>query len=162
MFRNCQTKAEPGFDAGRRGALLGASVLAGAAALSALGTAARAEDATPADGAARRQALVDAALDCVNRGSVCMTHCVTMLSNGDTSLKDCMRTISSLLPVCEALARMAAIDARHLRDIALLAIDVCGDCEEQCRRHAHHHAQCKNCADACLVCIKQCKKVTAA
>jgi Cys-rich four helix bundle protein (predicted Tat secretion target) len=111
-------------------------------------------------GTAPHQALIDAALNCVNRGEVCVNHCVTMLETGDTSLKDCLRTVSAMLPMCTALAPLAALDAKHLRDFAKVCIEVCTDCEDACKKHQDEHEICKACAQSCAECIEECKKLT--
>jgi Cys-rich four helix bundle protein (predicted Tat secretion target) len=109
---------------------------------------------------AAHKALVEAALHCVNKGEVCLNHCVTQMGSGDTSLKDCLATVAVMLPMCTTLARVAAMDAKRLKDIAAVCIDICRDCEEECRKHEQHHAECKACAESCAACIAECKKVT--
>jgi Cys-rich four helix bundle protein (predicted Tat secretion target) len=113
-----------------------------------------------AHGAAPHQALIDAALDCINRGEVCVNHCIVMLEKGDTSLKDCLRTVSAMLSLCPAMVRLAALDAERLHEFAKVFIDICSDCEKACRKHEDHHAECKACAEACAACIEECKKLT--
>ncbi len=113
-------------------------------------------------GGAKYQNVIDAALACVNRGDVCINHCITLLGSGDTSLKDCIRTVSAMLPMCAALARLAALEAGRLKELAKLCIDVCADCEAECKKHAEHHAVCKACAESCAACIKECKALIAA
>jgi Cys-rich four helix bundle protein (predicted Tat secretion target) len=108
---------------------------------------------------APNQALIDAALTCVNRGDVCLQHCIKLLSTGDTSLKDCIRTVSVMLPLCETHARHAALEAPRLKDLAKLCADVCDDCEKECRKHEQHHVECKNCAQSCAACSKECRKL---
>lgn len=110
----------------------------------------------------KHQKLIDAALACVGRGEVCIDHCIKLLSTGDTSLKDCIRSVSGMLPMCVALARMAALDAQRLKDVARVCIDLCADCEKECRKHQDHHAACKACAESCADCIKACKAVIGA
>ena len=51
-------------------------------------------------GPSSHQSLIYAELDCVNRGEVCAYHCIEMLSDRDISLKDCLRTVSAMLPMC--------------------------------------------------------------
>lgn len=113
-------------------------------------------------GAARYQSVIDAALTCVNRGDVCLNHCITLLGSGDTSLKECIRTVSAMLPMCAALARFAALEAGRLKELAKLCIDVCEDCEAECKKHADHHAACKACGESCAACIKECKTLIGA
>ncbi|MGQ0674021.1 MAG: four-helix bundle copper-binding protein [Hyphomicrobium sp.] len=108
-------------------------------------------------GAAKHQALIDSALACVNRGEVCTAHCIELLAKGDTSIAECLRRVSAMLPMCRALSQFAALDAARLKDLARLCIDVCDDCEKECRRHETHHAVCKACAESCARCIKDCK-----
>ncbi|NOT72367.1 MAG: four-helix bundle copper-binding protein [Hyphomicrobium sp.] len=112
-------------------------------------------------GAPKHQALIDAALHCVNKGEVCIDHCIQLLSKGDTSLKDCIRSVSAMLPMCGALAKMAALDAPRLKAFAKVCRDVCADCETECKKHQDHHALCKACAESCAACIKECDKLGA-
>jgi Cys-rich four helix bundle protein (predicted Tat secretion target) len=108
---------------------------------------------------ARHKALIDSAFACLNHGEVCINHCLTTLSTGDTSLKDCMRSVSVMMPMCAALARAGALEASRLKDIAKVCIDICADCETECKKHAEHHAACKACGQSCADCIAECKKV---
>jgi Cys-rich four helix bundle protein (predicted Tat secretion target) len=107
-------------------------------------------------------ALVAAALHCVKMGEACFNHCVQTLSRGDTSMKECIRTTSSMLPMCTVLARFSAMDAKRLKELAKLCIDVCGDCRAECEKHKDHHATCKACMESCAACIDECKKLIAA
>jgi Cys-rich four helix bundle protein (predicted Tat secretion target) len=110
-------------------------------------------------GPAPHQALIAAALDCISTGEVCANHCIEMLSDGDTSLKDCLRTVSAMLPMCPALVRLAAIEDKHLDELAKVFIAVCSDCEAACKKHEDEHAECKACAKSCAACIAECKKL---
>jgi Cys-rich four helix bundle protein (predicted Tat secretion target) len=110
----------------------------------------------------KNQDLLDAALLCVNRGEACIDHCAKQLGAGDTFMKDCMDSVSTMLPMCTAVARFAAFDAPRLKAVVKLCVDVCSDCEKECRKHEQHHAQCKNCADSCAAFIREGKKVIGA
>lgn len=152
----------------RRGLLGAGAVLAALAAAPAHaeedhqnheGHAAPAADAHAGHAAApKHKALIDSALKCVNLGEVCVAHCLSLLSTGDTSLKDCVRSVQVMLPMCAALARAGALDAQRLKDIAKVCIDICDDCEKECKKHAEHHAACKACGESCAECIAECKK----
>jgi Cys-rich four helix bundle protein (predicted Tat secretion target) len=113
-------------------------------------------------GSTKNQDLLDAALLCVNRGEACIDHCAKQLGAGDTSMKDCMDSVSTMLPMCTAVARFAAFDAPRLKEVVKLCVDVCADCEKECRNHEQHHAQCKNCADSCAAFIRDGKKMIGA
>jgi Cys-rich four helix bundle protein (predicted Tat secretion target) len=113
-----------------------------------------------AHGEVPHQALIDTALDCINRGEVCVNHCILMLGKGDTSLKDCLHTVQAMLPLCPAMVRLAAMNSEHLREFSKVFLDICTDCEKACRKHENDHAECKACAEACAACIEECKKLT--
>lgn len=110
---------------------------------------------------AKHQALIDKALHCVNTGKVCLDHCFALLSKGDTSIKECVRTISVLLPMCVTLAKLSALNASRLKEFVKVCRDVCADCEKECLKHKDHHAVCKACAESCAACIKECDKLSA-
>lgn len=110
-------------------------------------------------GPPKHEPLVAAALECVKRGELCSDHCLMMLGMGNTELKDCMRSVQTMLPMCQALARLAALDATRLKAFAAVCRDVCADCEEACKKHADKHALCKACMESCAACIKECKAV---
>jgi Cys-rich four helix bundle protein (predicted Tat secretion target) len=115
-----------------------------------------------AAGPAKYQDLIDAALACVHRGEVCIDHCAKQMGTGDTSLKDCMNSVATMLPMCTAVARFAAFDAPRLKEVTRLCVDICADCEKECRKHEEHHAQCKNCAESCAAFIREGRKVLGA
>lgn len=106
--------------------------------------------------------LTRLALDCVGHGEACVAHCVKVLGTGDPSLADCLVTVNAMLPMCAALARYAATDAKRLKQLAKVCIDVCDDCAKECEKHAAEHEECKVCGESCVACIKACKKLIAA
>lgn len=141
----------------RRQALL--STFAGAAALSLAGRAVAAEPTGGHHGAGPNRDVLESALHCARDGEICMAHCLESFSAGDTMLADCARSVAQLVPVCTALAQLAALKSPRLAEFAKAAALVCKDCEAQCRKHADHHDFCKDCADSCLACIKACESL---
>lgn len=109
----------------------------------------------------KNSGLVDAALDCVKKGQACNDHCIALVKSGDTSIADCMASVSEMLATCTALSQMASYQSKHLATLAKVCIAVCEDCEKECNKHGKKHAECKACADSCRDCIKACKKVAA-
>jgi len=105
--------------------------------------------------------LLNAATHCAQVAEVCQAHCQQSLATGDTMLKDCSRSVAQLLPICEALASLTAQASGYLPQYAKLALQVCQDCEKECRKHEKHHDFCKECADACAACAKECQRVAA-
>jgi hypothetical protein len=45
--------------------------------------------------------------------------------------------------------------------LARVAMDLCEECEKECRKHADKHVQCKECGEACAECHKACKAIAA-
>lgn len=109
-----------------------------------------------ADGA-RHPSLVAAASDCVSRGEICLDFCLASLASGDTDLAGCAKRVNELLAVCGALRSVAAQNADSLPAIARIAHDVCQRCEEECRKHEKMHSQCRDCAEACAACARECE-----
>ena len=105
----------------------------------------------------KNQALIDAAGDCAAKGDACLAHCLVLLGEGDKVMAACAQSVNQTIAVCSALQRLAAQNSPYLGRFAKLAIDVCADCEKECRKHEKKHAECKACADSCAECIKQCK-----
>ena len=107
----------------------------------------------------KHENLVKTALDCIEKGERCIEHCTRLVAAGDTSIAECMRKVNETLPMCHALVKLGIYDSDHLAALAKVCIDVCGDCEKECLKHADKHPQCKACADSCSECIKACKEV---
>lgn len=106
--------------------------------------------------------LTKQALNCVGLGEACVEHCIRVMSTGDTSLTDCLIAVNAMLPLCATLARYAASDAKRLKELAGVCIDVCDDCAVECEKHADHHEECKVCGEACRDLITSLKQLTAA
>jgi Cys-rich four helix bundle protein (predicted Tat secretion target) len=106
--------------------------------------------------------LMQSAQNCITTANICVSHCINLISQGDSSLNDCLRTASEMIPSCNALGQLASMNAKRLKEYVEFCIVVCNDCEIECRKHQNHHWQCKQCAEACAECIKQCKMFLAA
>jgi len=111
---------------------------------------------------AHHSELTKLAFECVGLGEACAAHCIKTLSTGDPSLADCLVSVNAMLPMCAALGQYAASDAKRLKQLAAVCIDVCDDCAKECEKHADEHAECKACGEACDACIKACKDLVAA
>jgi len=105
--------------------------------------------------------LIDTAMDCVKTGQACMEHCVQLFQQNDTTLAKCADLGLELLAMCNALAQMASYQSKYLAEVAKACINVCQDCEDECRQHEDKHIECKECANSCAACIKECKKLIA-
>ena len=103
--------------------------------------------------------LLDASLECVKTGDVCLAHCLQILSGGDNTLAECARSVNELVAVCAALSKLAAANSARLPKYAAVVKMSCDDCEKECRKHEAKHAACKACAEACAACSKECAKL---
>ncbi|GAV21314.1 hypothetical protein MMIC_P2297 [Mariprofundus micogutta] len=148
----------------RRKMLIGAGALgATALAASTLGT-----TAAMAEGMAghhhhaaggKHQELAKSLHHCVATAEACIDHCLDSFKSGDTTLADCAISVQETMAFCTAHAKLASYNSKYLKAMIDLGIQVCGDCEKECRKH-EKHASCKACADACATCIKACKAYT--
>jgi len=152
----------------RRGVMAGA---AGAAALAIAGRAAAADEHAGHAAAGKKYtagvrnkkhaSLADAVNDCTAKGDSCLSHCMETFRAGDTTMAECADAVVQMLTVCRATASLARYDSPHLKDLARACRAVCADCEKACRAHADHQPECKACADACALVIKECDKLLA-
>jgi Cys-rich four helix bundle protein (predicted Tat secretion target) len=105
------------------------------------------------------KSLADAAGACVATGQSCLDHCLDLLGNGHKELAACAKSVTQLLSLCSALQNLANQDSRYLVKLAGVAMDVCEDCEQECKKHADKHEACKRCGEACGACYKECKQL---
>lgn len=148
----------------RREMLLGGMALAGAAVVGRAQAAEMAHDhnmnmhehhhAAPA-----YAALTASIADCVQKGEVCLSHCLVLLGQGEKVMAACAQSVNQMLAVCGALQQLANQDSKQVAKLASIAMDVCKQCEDECMKHAEKHEQCKACGESCAACFKECKKV---
>lgn len=50
-------------------------------------------------------AVRQTAAHCLDAGQVCLTHCLSLLTQGDTSMSDCAVAVRQMLALCGAVAR---------------------------------------------------------
>jgi len=101
--------------------------------------------------------IIDSGFNCLNKAKRCIQHCLENF--GDPSLKDCANSVQDMYAVCSTMTQLAASDSPYLKDYLNICIKVCNDCEAACRVHENIHVACKECADACARCRKECEKV---
>jgi len=137
--------------------MLGAAALAGAG----LVGAARAGEHDHHHHAGAEAALTKAVADCIQKGQVCLDHCLQLLGNGEAEMAACAKSVSQMLALCTAVQQLANQNSRHLPKLAAVAMAACRDCEEECQKHADMHDACKACGESCAACYKECQKVAA-
>jgi Cys-rich four helix bundle protein (predicted Tat secretion target) len=104
--------------------------------------------------------LISAASDCVLKANICLQHCIELLGQGDTSMAACAKSSSQVEAVCTALQQLASAESRHLSQLAKVVMDICKECEEECKK-TEKHPQCKACKEACAACYEECRKIAA-
>lgn len=106
-------------------------------------------------------ALAVSASDCIQKGESCLSHCLMVLGEGDKDMAECAKSVNQMLAVCAALQQLANQNSKFVPKLAALALDICNQCEESCKKHAKEHEECKLCGESCAACAKECKKVAA-
>lgn len=141
----------------RRELLLGGMALAGAAVV---GRAQAAEHMHEHHHDVSENAALSAATsDCVQKGEVCLSHCLELLGQGDKGMAACAKSVNQMLAICGALQQLANQNSKQTARLATIAMDVCKQCEDECKKHADKHEQCKACGESCAACYKECKKI---
>ena len=108
----------------------------------------------------RNMTLINAASDCVLKANLCLQHCIVAMGKGDAGLADCAKSSSQVIAMCSALQQMASAESKHLPQLAKVAMEVCKDCQEECRK-TEKHPECKACEEACETCYNECKRIAA-
>ena len=98
---------------------------------------------------AEENTVVTALMNCDAVGQACLSHCLALMAQGDSSMAGCARAVREMLGVCAA-ARTLMYSGSALA-AAQLAVcrDACVACRSACEPHISHHEQCAACAGAC-------------
>jgi Cys-rich four helix bundle protein (predicted Tat secretion target) len=108
----------------------------------------------------RNERLIAAASDCVLKANICLQHCIVLMGQGDKGLVACSKSSSQVAAICTALQQLASAESKSLPQLAKVAMDICKDCEEECKK-TEKHPECKACEEACATCYKECKAIAA-
>jgi Cys-rich four helix bundle protein (predicted Tat secretion target) len=103
------------------------------------------------------QAVLDTAGICIEKGEVCLTHCIMLMGEGDKTMAACASSVRDMLASCRALITLAGAESKFAPKLAALCVDVCKACEAECKKHADKHKACKECMESCTECAKACK-----
>lgn len=110
----------------------------------------------------KNQGLIDAAADSVKIGQACLQHNLEILSQGDNKgMAICAMRVNDMIAACAAIEQLANYNSPHVPKMAKVVMDICQDCEKECRKFEKEHEICKQAADACVTCFNECKKITA-
>ena len=103
------------------------------------------------------QAVLDTAGICIEKGEVCLTHCIMLMGEGDKTMAACASSVRDMLASCRALITLAGAESKFAPKLAALCVDVCKACEAECKKHADKHKACKECMESCTEFAKACK-----
>lgn len=103
--------------------------------------------------------LATTAADCLQKGQVCLNHCLELLGQGEKDMAACAKSVNQMLALCGALQQLANQGSKQLSKLAAIALDACQQCQEECKKHADKHESCKACGESCAACAKECKKL---
>jgi len=73
----------------------------------------------------------------------------------------CAIRVSDMVAACTAIEQLAIYNSPHLPKMAKVVMDICKDCEKECRKFEKEEAICKETANSCVVCFNECKKIAA-
>lgn len=134
-------------------------MLAAALASAAIAAPSRAEEHHHHGASHPNQDVIDASGHCLAVGQACHQHCLELLAQGNREMAACAASVTEMLAACQALQQLASHKSKHLGKMARVALDVCKQCEDECRKHEKKHQACKDCAEACAACAKECQKL---
>lgn len=110
----------------------------------------------------KNQSLIDAAANSVKTGQACLQHSLEMLSQGENKgMAVCAIRVADMIAACTAIEQLGNYNSPHLPKMASVVMDVCRDCEKECRKFEKEMEICKIAADTCVVCFNECKKIAA-
>lgn len=98
----------------------------------------------------------EAALRCALVGETCLEHCIRSLSSGSSMMAECAKTVQQMIPLCRAVASLAAMGSPYVREAARICARACAECRSACEKHAGHHRECRDCAESCAECERAC------
>ncbi len=102
--------------------------------------------------------IAETAADCMQKGEVCLNHCLDLWAKGEKDMAACAKSVNQLLAMCGVLQQLANQNSKHLAKQAALTMLACKECEDECKKFEKHEA-CKACGESCKACYKECKKI---
>jgi len=98
--------------------------------------------------------LLEATSNCLDKGRLCIAHCLTAFREGDVELADCASKVYEMQAICDAFSYLLAANSVYVKAYAPVCEQACKDCEKECRKH-DEHIECKACAEACADIVDQ-------
>ena len=105
-------------------------------------------------------ACVDACLECVTVCGQCADACLS--EEMVAELRICIVTNLNCVDICTATASILGRQSSPVlfeAELLRLCRSACGQCADECERHASMHEHCRLCADACRRCERACDQL---
>jgi len=106
---------------------------------------------------AQHPKVLDAANACLEKGQLCITHCLVSFVEGDTELAECASKVHEMQAICGAFSYLLAANSVYAKDYSSICVAACDDCAKLCKEHDEHF-ECRDCGEACEDIIKAIKK----
>lgn len=103
--------------------------------------------------ATQQPAVLDAANNCTDKGTRCISHCLIAWNEGDLELAACAKKVNEMNAICDGFSKLLAANSNHVKDYAKICASVCNECAKECRKHDKHD-ECRACAEACETLVK--------
>lgn len=91
--------------------------------------------------------------ECTAACDICADACLD--EDNLEKMISCIRTDRDCAAICTLTSAYVSRNSRYTEAALRLCIDVCRDCEAECKKHEAAH--CQQCADSCRACIEACE-----
>lgn len=102
---------------------------------------------------AQQPNVLDAANNCTDKGTRCISHCLVAWTESDLELATCAKKVNEMNAVCDGFSKLLAANSNHVKAYAKICKAICKECAKECRKH-DKHIECRQCAEACDVLVK--------
>ncbi len=102
---------------------------------------------------AQQPKVLDAANNCTDKGTRCISHCLVAWTESDLELATCAKKVNKMNAVCDGFSKLLAANSNHVKAYAKICKAVCKECAKECRKH-DKYIECRQCAEACDVLVK--------
>ncbi len=92
--------------------------------------------------------VMDGVNACLDKGRLCIAHCMVSFTEGDTELADCASKAQEMMAVCGGFAYLVASNSSYTKEYSQICEKVCKDCAKECKKH-EKHVECDACGKAC-------------
>ena len=102
------------------------------------------------------EAAIRACLDCAVRCESCASYCLA--EHEVQTMTRCMELTKNCAAICILTARFLASASEFSVQACGWCAEIAEACAEECERHYMDH--CKDCHQACLECVDECRRIS--